>query len=48
MCITGMEDTPHSIDTGHLDPDLRGSELHLGEAEEARDHSILDITPQGT
>ena len=47
-CTTGMEDIPHSMDTGHLDPDLRGSELHLGEAEEARDHSTLDITLKGT
>ena len=42
-----MEDIPHSMDTGHLDPDLRGSELNLGEAEEARDHLTLDITLKG-
>ena len=41
-----MEDIPHNVDIGHLDPDHISSELHLGEAEEARDHSTLDTTPQ--
>ena len=41
-----MEDTPHNVDIGHLDPDHISSELHLGEAEEAKDHSTPDTTPQ--
>ena len=37
-----MDDTLHNMVTGHLDPDLRGSDSHSGEAEEARDHLTID------
>ena len=43
-----MTDTPHSVDTRHLDPDHRASEPHSGEAKEARDHSTPDTTTPGT
>ena len=43
-----MVDNQYSMDTGHLDPDCRDSELHLGKTKEARDHSTLDTTTRGT
>ena len=45
---TGMGDTPVSGFIGHWDPNHRGSELHSGAAEEARDHTPEVTTLQGT
>ena len=47
-CTTNTAGIPHSMDTGHLDPDHKTSELHSGEVEETRDHLSPGTTPPGT